>query len=79
MQLTKQIPARTKTMSFKACSKNYTTLADGWRKVCCFWCKRKFENGDAMALALAQKGRSRVLCQSCAAELLASEVNEEIT
>jgi superfamily II helicase len=38
----------------------------------CFWCKYSFENGDMMALAHALKGGNKILCQSCAKELLES-------
>ena len=40
----------------------------------CYWCHTKFQDGDTIALALANKG-NQALCQNCAKLLLASDPN----
>jgi uncharacterized CHY-type Zn-finger protein len=43
----------------------------------CYWCKHAFEDGEMMALAHFVGKANKVLCQSCANELLSTE-NQEV-
>ncbi len=82
MELSKRIPARTKTVKFKQCVKSFLEMTPSYRKVrscfrdpldTCFWCGHKLENGEIIALAIPERGRNKALCQDCADELLASD------
>jgi hypothetical protein len=76
-KLSKRIPARTKTITFRWL-RDFMTMDDVYRTVrescggtmlCCHWCKTKFKNGDAIWLAqLEQKGGNKVFCADCAKE-----------
>ena len=79
MRLSKHIPARTKTIRFRWCKRDFCTMSQRYRDVrammhasltTCFWCNRDLEDGEMMALAAREKGGNVVLCQECAAELL---------
>jgi len=82
MQLTKRIPARTKTVKFKWCKKDFMEMSDKYRQIRaktgraamdkCFWCGHVFANGEMMALAQPEKGANKVLCQNCADEALSA-------
>lgn len=85
MFLSKRIPARTKTLKFDWCHRDFRLMDDDWRKIRanmtpldkCYWCGYAFVNGDMIALAhLTGKG-NKVLCQTCADLLLNSEVKNE--
>ena len=83
LSLSKQIPARTKTLTARWCRQDWMEIDDTFRAIrersrnpmtSCFWCKHKFENGEMMALAAFDgKAGNRTLCQDCAAELLRGE------
>lgn len=75
MKLTKIIPERKKTIIFKWCKKDFTTIDKRFRRLqpkltSCFWCNHEFENGETIALACPEKGKNKILCQKCAEELL---------
>lgn len=82
MKLSKRVPARTKTVHFNWCKKDFTVMDQKYREIrkkhaskrspmdACFWCGYKFMDGEMMALAQPKKGTNEVLCQSCADELL---------
>ena len=83
LSLSKQIPARTKTLTAWWCKRDWMRIDDTFRAIreqCgrpmtrCYWCKHKFKNGEMMALAAFDgKAGNRTLCQDCAAELLRGE------
>jgi len=89
MQLSKRIPARTKTVKFRWCTKNFARMSDKYRRVrakycskrspmdSCFWCGYKFENGEMMALASPEKGTNKVLCQKCVDVLESGNILKE--
>ena len=79
MKLSKRISARTKTIKFEWCKKDFTVMDSGYRAIrgkmqnlmdTCFWCKHKFEDGETIALAYIKGKRNVVLCQICANEII---------
>ncbi len=75
MQLSKRISARTETFKINQMKKDFATMNDRYREIrgglrypmtSCYWCKHKFVNGEMIAIVIPEKGRNRVLCQSCA-------------
>jgi len=78
MKLTRRVPARTETIRFDWCRKEFVEMSDCYRMIrsgcskpmdACFWCKHKFVNGEMMALAHEASGRNRILCQDCVAKM----------
>lgn len=80
MKLSKTMPARTKTIHFNWCKKNFTTMSQRYRDIRlryrdgkggfkCGWCRHEFKDGDLMGLAQPTRGKNMVLCQSCCKEL----------
>ena len=79
MELRKRIPARTHVEKFNRCITDFMEMSQEYRDIrarfqnkmdSCHWCKRKFVDGEMMALAQPTKGKNKVLCLSCAYELL---------
>lgn len=79
MFLTKNMPARKKTVHFRWCKKDFLVMDDGFRAIRakmrnpmdkCFWCGHSFVNGEMMALAAREKAGNVVLCQECASKLM---------
>ncbi len=77
-RLTKRIPARTKTITFRWL-RDFIEMNDMYRiarismggtMLCCYWCKDKFQNGDRVWLAQLEspKGGNKVFCAKCAKE-----------
>ena len=83
MKISKRIPARTKTLhdrwchrEWMKCDAEYRRIRDSLRKgslQTCHWCKHKFKDGEQMALAVFEEVGNKVLCQTCAAELIESD------
>jgi uncharacterized CHY-type Zn-finger protein len=82
MQFTLQVPSRTVTYKATWCRLEWQEMDDRYREIrsrsrnpmtACFWCKRKFENGDMMALAHFENKGNKTLCQTCAKELIATD------
>jgi hypothetical protein len=84
MKLTKKIPARTKTLTVVQYVREFMEMSPTFRRVRggsrnpmdkCYWCGHAFADGDMMALVQFAEvgGGNKVLCQSCADELEASE------
>ena len=82
LTLTKRVPARMKTVVALWCRKDFMEMSQRFREIraksrnpldSCFWCQHKFNDGEMMALACFEEKGNKVLCQECAAELLASE------
>jgi hypothetical protein len=74
LYLKKYIPGHYKTINFHWIKKEFMVMSPEYRdirKKCgdlmdtCFWCKYKFKDGDMMGLGCPEKGRNKVLCQSC--------------
>uniref|UniRef100_A0A6M3LBP3 Uncharacterized protein n=1 Tax=viral metagenome TaxID=1070528 RepID=A0A6M3LBP3_9ZZZZ len=81
MKFSKRIPARTETIYFNWCRKEFLIMSPEYRKArakmlrpmdTCFWCKYKFKDGDIMALAQPKKGLNKMLCNKCADLLIQS-------
>ena len=81
MKLSKRIAARTKTVHFNWCKKDFTTFSESYRKIrakCqrpgfhCRWCHRAFVDGETLALAQPKYGANWILCGDCADLILAS-------
>jgi hypothetical protein len=81
MKLSKRVPARTLTERYLSCQK-FLVMSDTFRNTRarssnpmtkCHWCKKPFENGDQMWLAIPEQRANRALCSVCAAELLKTE------
>jgi len=79
MKLSKIIPARRKTVEFLWCKKDFYEMGQGFRDArkmlkrkiaSCWWCNRKFIDGEMMALACAKNEGNKILCQECATKLL---------
>lgn len=87
MQLSKRIPARMRVLKARWCKKEFTVMGPDFRRArarmrskmdTCHWCRHRFEDGETMALAsFVGKGGNKMLCQSCAEELLASGEDED--
>ncbi len=86
MKITRIIPARRLTLEAKWCHKEFCVIGPEYRAIrarcakpmdSCFWCRRKFVDGEMMALACFLKIGNEVLCQECAQELLDSEKEEK--
>lgn len=82
LTMSKRIAARTRTLMATACTKDFMENSATFRRVrsgarnkmdCCFWCKRKFEDGEMMSLAFREKQKNVVLCRKCADELTATK------
>jgi len=81
MELSRQLPARKKTIKFLWCKKEFQEMSQKFREIRskhknpldkCRWCNHKFVDGEMMALACPEKGKNKMLCQACADELLSS-------
>jgi hypothetical protein len=81
MHLTKTIPEKKKTIRFRWCREELMEMSPSFRQAraamlaplnFCFWCNRKFEDGDPIALAQPEQGGNKVLCSDCASALLAT-------
>ena len=79
MELSKHVPARTKTVKFNWCQKDWLPMSQQYRNIRsrlrnpmdkCFWCGHEFEDGELMSLAQPEKGTNKVLCHLCATNLL---------
>lgn len=76
MKLERIVPQHKKTASFLWVRSDFMPMSQKFRDIResmreprdshkCWWCKRKFEDGDMMGLA-AQKAKGNVLlCQTC--------------
>ena len=80
-KLTKIIPARRVTENFMWVRREWMTFgqyrnARETHKMSvdrrCFWCKKKFEDGDQIALAGRRRG-NKLLCVECAEESFEEE------
>jgi hypothetical protein len=78
LQLSKRIPARTKTVKFLWCKRDYSEMSQGFRDARsrsrnpmdkCWWCGHEFEDGEMMALARPEEANNVVLCQTCVVEM----------
>lgn len=78
MELSRNVPAHRHVEKFVWCKKDFLVMGEDYRKArarmstpmdTCYWCKHKFEDGEMMALACPEKGRNKILCQTCASEL----------
>ncbi len=82
MELTKTIPAHTRTWRAKWCKLDYKRMSISYRilrkgehvdTLSCHWCKRSHLNGEMMALANFVRVGNRTLCQKCAKELMSGD------
>jgi len=82
MKLSKRIPARTETVEFNWCKKDFTTFDESYRRVRgkfkrpgfhCRWCRRAFVDGEKLALAQPKKSLNWILCNDCADIIIKSE------
>jgi len=82
LTLTRRVPAHTRTETADWCKREFLPMSEGFRqsrarmrKVIdrCYWCEHVFIDGEMMALAHFAGKTNKVLCQSCAGELLASQ------
>lgn len=79
-ELKKIIPEHVKRYRVLWLKQNFTTMSERYRRIrldCggsmldCFWCEKKFKDGEKIALASLQSingkiGGNKTLCQSCA-------------
>lgn len=81
LKISKQVPATTKTLTARWCKRQFITMSKRYRSIrattgnpmdCCYWCGHKFPDGEMMALAAFNDIGNKVLCQSCADELIGS-------
>jgi hypothetical protein len=75
MKLTKNIPARKKTLVVKQMKKDFSVFNDSWERIrpelkACQWCGKKFSCGDVIGLIIPVGKKNKVLCQDCCEELL---------
>ena len=79
--LDRLVPAHIKRQEFLWCKLDFMPMSQEYRNIrektkrpmdTCWWCKHKFVDGEMMALACPTKGVNRVLCQTCADQLLES-------
>lgn len=81
LQLSKRVPARTRTLTAKWCKRDFRVMDQKYRDIrakmgkamdACHWCGHKIADGEMMGLACFTEGGNKILCQPCAGELLAS-------
>ena len=75
MKLSKQIPARTKTIKFlwlielpHPCSEQYRTIRRNDRMCRCHWCSHEFAIGEKMWIGCIENTGNRMFCKDCAAK-----------
>lgn len=79
MRLKKLVPknSQTRTLEILSIKNDWLKMSPVFRSIRgnfrnkmdrCHWCKRKFQDGDTMALAITPKG-NKTLCQQCAGEV----------
>lgn len=78
LSLSRRIPARVHTETFTWLKRDFSIYNADWRRIRakmkepfddCDWCKRKFADGEHMALAGRPKGRNFILCHGCVDEM----------
>jgi len=83
LSLSKVIPEHTMTENFRWVSREFMLFSKyvNVRKKCnlsidntCFWCKKKFEDSEMMALAAREKKENVLLCQKCVDKMEEKEV-----
>ena len=81
LKLSKIVPARRKTEEFTGVRKDFITMSPRYREIrskmnntmcLCHWCKRRFDDGEGMALASRPRKTNVVLCHNCADDLALS-------
>jgi len=80
MKLSRCIPARTKTINFIWCKRDFTRMDESFKRIRpnktqCQWCTYVFEDGDLLGLAAPVKGKNIILCQVCVNDLIGGNVN----
>jgi len=84
MKLSRKVPARTKTISFIWCKKDFMVMNQKYRDCRsrmrdpmdkCFWCAHEFKDGEMMGLAQPEKGKNKMLCQACATTIIGLDDN----
>lgn len=83
MTLTKRIPSRTLTIKAEWCKIDFAVMCPIWRSVRasarnkldkCYWCKHKFADGEAMAMAKIKGiAKNQVFCQECGGKLVSDQ------
>ena len=73
--IVRRIPARTETLTVLWCSPKFSTFDQSWRAVraqmsnpldTCYWCERKFNDGEIIGIASFKGKGNKVLCTGCA-------------
>jgi len=81
LKITVEIPAHTKTLTAIWCNRDFTVMSQSYRKIraktgnpmdACYVCSRDIADGEVVGLACFNQVGNKVLCQTCADELLAS-------
>lgn len=86
LQLSKKVPKYVRVEKFNWLQRDFMLMSDDYRAVparhylkpfdACYWCHKKFVNGEMMSLAQTTKGGNRLLCQHCAEQMTAVDGNE---
>jgi len=72
--LSREIPKHKKTVKIRQAKRDGFVMSKRFRQIragsqnsldACFWCGYKFENGETMGLAIMEKGRNKVICDTC--------------
>ena len=84
MQLSRKVPARTKTIKFNWCNKDFTKMSPSFRRIRsgrryegfnCYWCKHEFIDGESMGLGSVIGKGNKMFCHDCCDK--ANEKKEE--
>lgn len=83
LTLSKRIPARRKTVRARWCLAEFLEMSPQFRAIRkeagrpmdnCYWCNHPFADGEMMGLAAFEdRIGNKILCQTCAMELLNSK------
>lgn len=81
MRLTRTIPERVETIRAHWCAPAWMENNETFRSIragsrspmtCCYWCKRKFDDGEMISVASIESIGNKALCGKCANELMDS-------
>ena len=73
-ELSKPVPSRKKVVIILQAKRDFMQMSPRYREIreksrnpmcSCFWCGHKFADGEMMGLVIPEKGKNKVLCNSC--------------
>lgn len=74
MNLSRKVPARTKTIELEWIKKDFLKMSPDFRRIRggrtyegfnCYWCKHKFNEGESMGLGSVKSKGNKMFCHDC--------------